>query len=164
MGALYEQMMIDEGYDARPGLPEERDTAYLKLRLGQFAGRALAQCALHRRHPHAHRCHDHRAANDFFEKEGYQTRSNAEREVKRGTGDPTYLMYTLGKLQIQKLRADWTGQQKHAPSPKEFHDLFMRQGVAPVKVIRRALFAQRFAHAMSRVSYGAVNLLPPRIQ
>jgi uncharacterized protein (DUF885 family) len=78
-------------------------------------------------------------AIEFFEKEGYQTHSNAEREVKRGTGDPTYLMYTLGKLQILKLRADWTKQQTTAPRPSDFHDLFMRQGVAPVKVIRRAL-------------------------
>jgi uncharacterized protein (DUF885 family) len=48
-------------------------------------------------------------------------------------------MYTLGKLQIQKLRADWTKQHKGAVEPRAFHDLFMRQGVAPVKVIRRAL-------------------------
>ncbi len=75
----------------------------------------------------------------FFETEGYQTKSNAVREVKRGAGDPTYLMYTLGKLQIQKLRADWTRRQKGTPKPSEFHDLFMQQGVAPVKVIRRAL-------------------------
>jgi len=134
-----EQMMIDEGYGRTPGLPEERDTAYLKLRLGQLQDALLRNA----RYIVAIRMHTGAMtiaqANDFFEKEGYQTRSNAEREVKRGTGDPTYLMYTLGKLQIQKLRADWTGQQKHAPSPKEFHDLFMRQGVAPVKVIRRAL-------------------------
>ena len=54
----------------------------------------------------------------FFENEGYQTKSNAVREVKRGTGDPTYLMYTLGKLQIQKLRADWTRRQKGAAEPQ----------------------------------------------
>jgi uncharacterized protein (DUF885 family) len=48
-------------------------------------------------------------------------------------------MYTLGKLQIQKLRADWTARQTETPKPRDFHDLFMRQGVAPVKVIRRAL-------------------------
>jgi uncharacterized protein (DUF885 family) len=78
-------------------------------------------------------------ANVFFEKEGCQTRSNAVREVMRGTVDPTYLMYTLGKLQIQKLRVDWTKRQKGSPEPKVFHDLFMQQGVAPVKVIRRAL-------------------------
>jgi uncharacterized protein (DUF885 family) len=38
-----------------------------------------------------------------------------------------------------KLRQDWSARQKQAVEPREFHDLFMRQGVAPVKVIRRAL-------------------------
>jgi hypothetical protein len=134
-----EQMMIDEGYGRTPGLPEERDTAYLKLRLGQLQDALLRNA----RYIVAIQMHTGAMtmaeANDFFVNQGYQTRSNAEREVKRGTGDPTYLMYTLGKLQIQKLRADWTKQQKHATLPSEFHDLFMRQGVAPVKIIRRAL-------------------------
>jgi uncharacterized protein (DUF885 family) len=134
-----EQMMIDEGYGRTPGLPEERDTAYLKLRLGQLQDALLRNA----RYIVAIRMHTGAMtmaeANEFFVNQGYQTRSNAEREVKRGTGDPTYLMYTLGKLQIQKLRADWTKQQKHASAPSEFHDLFMRQGVAPVRIIRRAL-------------------------
>ena len=134
-----EQMMIDEGYGRTASLPEEHDTAYLKLRLGQLQDALLRNS----RYIVAIRMHTGSMtipqAIDFFEKEGYQTDSNAEREVKRGTGDPTYLMYTLGKLQILKLRADWTKQQTTAPRPSDFHDLFMRQGVAPVKVIRRAL-------------------------
>ena len=134
-----EQMMIDEGYGRTPSLPEEQDTAYLKLRLGQLQDALLRNA----RYIVAIRMHTGSMtisqAIEFFEKEGYQTHSNAEREVKRGTGDPTYLMYTLGKLQILKLRADWTKQQTTAPRPSDFHDLFMRQGVAPVKVIRRAL-------------------------
>jgi hypothetical protein len=134
-----EQMMIDEGYGRTPGVPEEQDTAYLKLRLGQLQDALLRNA----RYVVAIRMHTGKMtmaeATAFFETEGYQTKSNSEREVKRGTGDPTYLMYTLGKLQIQKLREDWTKQQKGTPKPSEFHDLFMRQGVAPVKIIRRAL-------------------------
>jgi len=134
-----EQMMIDEGYGRTPSLPAERDTAYLKLRLGQLQDALLRNA----RYIVAIRMHTGSMtvaqATDFFVNEGYQTRANAKREVKRGTGDPTYLMYTLGKLQIQKLRTDWTAQQKTIPRPSDFHDLFMRQGVAPVKVIRRAL-------------------------
>jgi len=134
-----EQMMIDEGYGRTPGIPEEQDTAYLKLRLGQLQYALLRNA----RYVVAIRMHTGTMTMDeataFFVKEGYQTESNAKREVKRGAGDPTYLMYTLGKLQIQKLRADWTKHQKGTPKPSEFHDLFMRQGVAPVKVIRRAL-------------------------
>jgi uncharacterized protein (DUF885 family) len=134
-----EQMMIDEGYGRNSSLPESQDTAYLKLRLGQLQDALLRNA----RYMVAIRMHTGSMSTNqavaFFVTEGYQTRANAEREVKRGTGDPTYLMYTLGKLQIQKLRADWTKRQKQPPTPAEFHDLFMRQGVAPVKVIRRAL-------------------------
>jgi uncharacterized protein (DUF885 family) len=78
-------------------------------------------------------------AVDYFVHEGYQTRANGVREVKRGTGNPTYLFYTLGKLQIIQLRKDWEARQGRKVEPREFHDLFMRQGVAPVKIIRRAL-------------------------
>lgn len=134
-----EQMMIDEGYGRTPGIPEAQDVAYLKLRLGQLQDALLRNA----RYIVAIRMHTGAmtmdGATQFFEKEGYQTKPNAEREVKRGTGDPTYLMYTLGKLQIQKLHDDWMKRQKGTPKPSEFHDLFMRQGVAPVKVIRRAL-------------------------
>ena len=134
-----EQMMIDEGYGRTPGIPEAQDIPYLKLRLGQLQDALLRNA----RYVVAIRMHSGDMTMDeaiaYFEKEGYQTKSNSVREVKRGTGDPTYLMYTLGKLQIQKLRADWTKQHKGVVEPREFHDLFMRQGVAPVKVIRRAL-------------------------
>ena len=46
-------------------------------------------------------------AVEFFVKEGYQVRPVAEKEAKRGTSDPTYLVYTLGKLEIMKLREDY---------------------------------------------------------
>ena len=134
-----EQMMIDEGYGRTAGIPEAQDIPYLKLRLGQLQDALLRNA----RYVVAIRMHTGTMTMEeaiaYFEKEGYQTNSNSVREVKRGTGDPTYLMYTLGKLQIQKLRADWTARQKGTTEPREFHDLFMRQGVAPVKVIRRAL-------------------------
>jgi uncharacterized protein (DUF885 family) len=134
-----EQMMIDEGYGRTPGMPETQDIAFLKLRLGQLQDALLRNA----RYVVAIRLHTGgmtlEEAVTFFEKEGYQTNSNAVREVKRGTVDPTYLMYTLGKLQIQKLREDWMKRQEGTPKSSDFHDLFMRQGVAPVKVIRRAL-------------------------
>jgi uncharacterized protein (DUF885 family) len=134
-----EQMMIDEGYGRTVGIPEAQDIPYLKLRLGQLQDALLRNA----RYVVAIRMHTGAMTVDeaiaYFEKEGHQTKSNAVREVKRGTGDPTYLMYTLGKLQIQKLRADWSKRHPGTAEPREFHDLFMRQGVAPVKVIRRAL-------------------------
>ena len=63
----------------------------------------------------------------------------AEEETKRGTSDPTYLVYTLGKLQILKLREDYRKQQGDQFNLLEFHDRFMRQGAVPLKIIRKAM-------------------------
>jgi len=76
---------------------------------------------------------------DFFVKEGYQTRSVAQRETKRGTSDPTYLVYTLGKLEIMKLRDDYKILKGNQFNSQQFHDEFMRQGAVPVKIIRKAM-------------------------
>jgi uncharacterized protein (DUF885 family) len=78
-------------------------------------------------------------AIDFFVAEGYQSRSIGDVETKRGTSDPTYLYYTLGKLQIMKLRADMQKKEGTAFSLQKFHDDFMRQGGAPIKIVRRAM-------------------------
>jgi uncharacterized protein (DUF885 family) len=60
-------------------------------------------------------------------------------ETKRGTSDPTYLYYTLGKLEIMKLREDMKKKQGAAFSLQEFHDNFLRQGFPPVKIVRAAM-------------------------
>jgi uncharacterized protein (DUF885 family) len=78
-------------------------------------------------------------AIDFFVKEGYQSRSVGEVETKRGTSDPTYLYYTLGKLEIMKLREDLKKKEGPAFNLETFHNNFMRQGFAPIKIIRQAM-------------------------
>src|SRR5258706_6003702 len=78
-------------------------------------------------------------AVEFFQKDGYQTRETAERETKRGTSDPTYLYYTLGKLQIMKLREDYHKMKGAQFTLQEFHDNFMKQGFPPIKIVRQAL-------------------------
>jgi len=77
----------------------------------------------------------------FFVSEGYQEPANADREAKRGTSDPTYLIYTLGKLQILSLRDDYKKAKGNQFSLKQFHDDFLSQGMAPVKLIREALLS-----------------------
>lgn len=76
-------------------------------------------------------------AVDFFVREGYQSHAIGLIETKRGTSDATYLYYTLGKLQILKLRADVKARQGGAFNLQQFHDSFMREGPAPIKVIRK---------------------------
>jgi uncharacterized protein (DUF885 family) len=78
-------------------------------------------------------------AVEFFEKEGYQSKETATVETKRGTSDPTYLYYTLGKLEIMKLREDMKKKQGAAFSLEEFHNDFLRQGFPPIKIVREAL-------------------------
>lgn len=76
---------------------------------------------------------------EYFVREGFQTRPTAEKETKRGTSDPTYLYYTLGKLEILKLREDYRRARGAAFRLEEFHDRFLGQGTPPIKVVRRSL-------------------------
>lgn len=78
-------------------------------------------------------------AREFFVKEGFQEPANADRETKRGTMDPTYLVYTLGKLQILALRDDYQKVKGSSFSLKNFHDSFLAQGCAPVSLVREVL-------------------------
>jgi uncharacterized protein (DUF885 family) len=78
----------------------------------------------------------------FFITEGYQEPANADREAKRGTSDPTYLIYTLGKMQILALRDEYKKQQGDKYSLKQFHDEFLAQGMAPVKLIGQVMLSK----------------------
>jgi len=71
--------------------------------------------------------------------EGYQLHSVGVTETKRGTSDPTYLYYTLGKLEIMKLREDYRKARGSAFSMEEFHNKFLSQGMPPIKIVRRAM-------------------------
>jgi len=134
-----EQMMLDEGFGRTPGVAEENDTAFLKLRLGQLQdallrdARFIVGVEMHT----AKMTFD--AGKEFFETEGRQTHEVAYRETKRGTSDPTYLVYTVGKLEILKLRRDYEQKMGAKFSMQEFHDRFLQQGAPPVKIVRKAL-------------------------
>jgi uncharacterized protein (DUF885 family) len=78
-------------------------------------------------------------AREFFVKEGYQTRPTARQEALRATVDPTDLVCTLGKLEILKLRDDYRQKLGAKFSLRDFHDSFLEQGVAPIRVVRRAM-------------------------
>jgi len=124
-----EQMMLDEGYGN--GDP--------KLRLGQLQDALLRNARFIvgiRMHTGNMTVEE---ATDFFVREGYQVRPVAEKEAKRGTSDPTYLVYTLGKLQILKLREDYKKRKGAQFSLQEFHDSFLKQGTPPIKIVRKAL-------------------------
>jgi len=75
----------------------------------------------------------------LFEKKGNQDRASSRQQAVRGTFDPGYLNYTLGKLMILKLRDDWKAKVGPGYSLKAFHDQFLSHGCAPIPAIRRAM-------------------------
>ena len=124
-----EQMMLDQGYG----------NGDLKLRLGQIQDALLRNA----RYIVGVEMHTGKMTFeqgvDFFVKEGYQTRALGLIETKRGTSDPTYLYYTLGKLEILKLREDYRKARGAGFSLIDFHNQFLAQGFPPIKIIRRSM-------------------------
>jgi uncharacterized protein (DUF885 family) len=133
-----EQMMLDEGFgQPGSGAKDEREAEF--LRLGQLQDALLRNA----RFIVGIQMHSGKMSFDeavaFFQKEGYQSKETATMEAKRGTSDPTYLYYTLGKLQIMKLREDLKKKQGAAFSLEKFHNEFLRQGFPPIKIVRQAM-------------------------
>lgn len=125
-----EQMMVDEGFGG--GNP--------RVRLAQLHNALRRLC----RYVVGLRLHtagmSYAEAVQFFMREGYEERANAEREARRGTIDPTYLVYTLGKMEILRLREDYraqVGAQNFRLG--EFHDRLLSHGMPPVTILRMAL-------------------------
>jgi uncharacterized protein (DUF885 family) len=131
-------MMLDAGYgQPGAGAKDERESKFLRLGQLQDAllrnARFIVGIEMHT----GKMTYDQ--AVDFFQKEGYQSKETGIVETKRGAGDPTYLYYTLGKLQILKLREDLKKKQGAAFSLEEFHNNFLRQGFPPIKIVREAM-------------------------
>jgi hypothetical protein len=75
----------------------------------------------------------------MFREHAFQDAANARQQAARGTFDPGYLNYTLGKLIIRKLRDDWTGPRGGRPAWRAFHDRLLSFGGPPLPLVRRAL-------------------------
>jgi uncharacterized protein (DUF885 family) len=124
-----EQMMVEQGFGN--GDP--------KIQLAQLSEALLRDC----RYVVGIKLHTQgmtveQGAKVFVEK-GFQEPANAYEESRRGAYNPTYLYYTLGKLQIYKLREDYKKQKGQAFSLARFHSDFVKQGAIPIKLIRRIL-------------------------
>ena len=75
----------------------------------------------------------------FFRDEAFLEEGNARREAERGTFDPTYLVYTAGKLMLLKLRQDYKQRQGKAFSLRTFHDTLLANGTAPFWLHRQLM-------------------------
>jgi hypothetical protein len=63
----------------------------------------------------------------------------ARREALRGTQDPLYGYYTLGKLEILKLREDYRKKLGASFTLRKFHDAFLAHGNPPIAIVRKLL-------------------------
>jgi len=123
-----EQMMVEQGFgDGDP-----------RYRLAQLQMALLRDC----RYVAGIKLHTEgwtveRAAKELFEEKCFQEPANAFEEARRGTYNPTYLYYTLGKIQVQQLRDEYL--QEKGATLKQFHDAFVSQGALPIPLVRRIL-------------------------
>jgi len=124
-----EQMMIDEGFHAD-------DPKYRLAQLQDALLRNVRFIAGIRMHTQGMTVDE---ATALFETQGHQPHAISLQEAKRGAGDPLYGYYTMGKLMILKLRADFTRQLGDAFTLQKFHDAFIQLGPLPLPLIRKAM-------------------------
>jgi uncharacterized protein (DUF885 family) len=126
-----EEMMLDAGVDPTP-----------QFRLACLAEALVRQARyLAAIHMHAGDMTVDQAAR-LFEQRAFMEPLTARKEAVRGTFDPGYLNYTLGKFMVRRLRDDYRAKQGAAFSLREFHDRLIGLGAPPVPLARRALLQQ----------------------
>lgn len=78
-------------------------------------------------------------SKQMFIEKAFLGEDNASMEANRGTIDPMYLNYTLGKLMIKKLREDYKKEKGENFNLKEFHDTLLSFGSPPITVLRKLI-------------------------
>ena len=78
----------------------------------------------------------------FFRDEAYLEEGSARREAERGTFDPSYVLYSLGKLMVLKLREDWKAAQRDRFSLRTFHDTLLGNGTVPMWLHRNLMLGE----------------------
>ncbi len=133
-----EQMAVDQGYGQTVG-GGEKDVEGAKYRLAQSDEALLRVCRLCvsiKLHTQGMSVGE---ATKFFMDNCYYEEKPARQEALRGTFDPGYLFYTVGKLEILKLRRDFQEQEGDAYTLKRFHDAVTDHGQPPVRFLREIL-------------------------
>ncbi len=136
-----EKMMLDAGYgrstNPQPSPDEVKRAA--KLRMAQADEALLRLCRLCvsiKMHTENLSVED---GAKFFQDNCYYEAKPARAEAMRGTFDPGYLNYTLGKLQILKLRKDFEAQEGDQFNQQKFHDALLDHGMLPIRLLREVL-------------------------
>jgi uncharacterized protein (DUF885 family) len=81
-------------------------------------------------------------SEQMFREQGFQDAGTARQQAARGTFDPAYLNYTMGKLMIKKLREEWTASRGGKQAWRMFHDEFLKSGGPQIPLVRRAMLGE----------------------
>jgi uncharacterized protein (DUF885 family) len=136
-----EKMMLDEGFGSpTSSTPSEEDAKRAaKYRMAQADEALLRLCRLCvsiKMHTEKMSIEE---ATKFFQDNCYYEEKPARQEAMRGTFDPGYLNYTLGKLQILKLRDDYKAQKGDEFSLEKFHNELLNHGMPPIRLLREIM-------------------------
>ncbi|MFL6582942.1 MAG: DUF885 domain-containing protein [Chthoniobacterales bacterium] len=140
-----EQMVVDDGFGSSPN-PQPTDEEIkraAKYRMAQADEALLRLCRLCvsvKMHTQNMSVEE---ATKFFQDNCYYEEKPARAEAMRGTFNPEYLSYTLGKLQILKLRNDCKAQEGDAFNLEKFHDAVLDHGMLPVRLLREVLLKDK---------------------
>jgi uncharacterized protein (DUF885 family) len=133
-----EKMMADEGYGHNGD-----SVRAAKFRVAQSGDALLRLCRLcvsiktHCKNMSVD------SATKFFMDNWYQGDKPSRQEAIRGTFDPGYLFYTIGKLEILKLRDDYQKQEGNNFSLQKFHDLVLDHGQPPIALLREVMLKDK---------------------
>jgi Bacterial protein of unknown function (DUF885) len=121
-----EELMVEKG------LAKDAPERHIGQLLNALLRNVRYMCAigLHTRGMTVEQC------EQMFKEKGHQDAGNARQQAARGTYDPAYLNYTMGKLMIRKLRADWAATRGGEQSWRQFNDEFLSYGGPPIPLVR----------------------------
>jgi hypothetical protein len=121
-----EELMVEKGL--AKDMPERHIGQLLNALLRNV--RYMCAIGLHTQGMTVEQC------EQMFKEKGHQDAGNARQQAARGTYDPAYLNYTMGKLMIRKLRSDWAAARGGEQAWKQFNDEFLSYGGPPIPLVR----------------------------
>ena len=134
-----EKMMLDEGFGSAPNPTPEQKVRAAKYRMAQADEALLRLCRLCvsiKMHTQGMSVAD---GAKFFHENCYYEEKPSMLEAMRGTFDPGYLNYTLGKLEILKLRDDYKAQEGKDFTLEKFHNEMLSHGMPPIRLLREIM-------------------------
>ena len=138
-----EKLMVDEGYGtvANPNADDlKRAAKYRMAQADEAMLRLCRLCVAIKMHTQNMTVEE---ATKFFQDNCYYEEKPAHAEAMRGTFDPGYLNYTLGKLEILKLRDDYKAQEGANFSAQKFHNELLNHGMPPIRLLREIMLKDK---------------------